>query len=173
MGRDRPEVPKQRTEHGLPPSCPGVFSHPPPSRRKALLFGKTQGRTARRQGPHRSLPLGLPSQGPRARKRLWGVGRERQGGQQGWAAVKEEGLRPGWWGGRAEGGGHCHSSSRSRPTNTPPAPAPGNKLHIWSHFPGRKKFSKNIFSFSPHAGARAARLVTSYEGGLGEDVEPG
>lgn len=48
-------------------------------------------------------------------------------------------------------------------------PRSWEKLHIWSHFPGRKKrLSKNILSFSPHPGARTAQLVTSEEGGVGK-----
>lgn len=47
------------------------------------------------------------------------------------------------------------------------APVPGTKLHIWSHFPGRrekkKSLSKNIFSSSPHLGLEQPGWVTARE----------
>lgn len=74
------------------------------------------------------------------------------------------------WGGEGKRGRVSRRKKKRRPeeeTRALPyqkpfhshAPVPGNKSHIWSHFPGKKKsLSKNIFSFSPHPGARAAQL---------------
>lgn len=130
-------------EHELLHPALGAFSNSPPSSRTYPPH----------QGPHSS-----PSLGHRAKKWLWGdpdpgvgvhtclfpmrgdggaVGMWRKRGREGRMATEgEREVEREREGEREEGRGHCRSRSRS--INIPRSLIPGNELHIWSHFPGRK-----------------------------------